>query len=178
MPLTPLRRSSSVSSLTDLVESGRWLLISSSFLPSLLVLASFKPSNSSSPFEVSSVSVWEVSGAWPPPLPSKMSPSRSVVLLAVLYIMDMLLDTSSLPSSTYILSHTRPGVHCSGPLPVSRLLLRYCDLSFPKVNFSSALDERAKRNSIEINLPNRRRASSSTRSGRCSRIVGCGASTL
>lgn len=61
-PTPPRHRLSSVFSPTDLAESGRWSLTSLSFPSSLLLLASFKHSNSSSLFEVSSVSGWEVSG--------------------------------------------------------------------------------------------------------------------
>jgi len=63
MPLAhPNHRSSSVSSPTDMVESGPLLPICSSSPSSLLAPASSKPSNSSSSHEVSSVSAWEVSG--------------------------------------------------------------------------------------------------------------------
>ena len=59
---SPLYRSSLVSSLIDLVESGRWSRISLSSVSSLSGPASFKPFTSSSPSEVSLVSAWEASG--------------------------------------------------------------------------------------------------------------------
>ena len=177
MPLTPPRhRSSLVSYPTDLAGSGRWSSISSSSLLSPLVVASFKPSGSSSPSGVFSASAWEVSGVWPPPLPSKTSLSRLVVLLVESCSRDTLADTSSPLSSTYTLSRAPPGVTSSGPVPGYLPLLPCCELFFPRAKSFSELDKRGSRNSRSP--PSQRHASSFTRSGRCSRTIGCYPSTL
>ena len=170
------RRLSLASSLTGLAESGRWSPIFSLSPPFPSAVASSKHTNSSSPFEVSSVSAWEVSGVWPPPPPSKISPSKLVVSLAALCSKDTLSDTYSLPSSTYTLSRTLPGAGSSGLVPVSPPLLPFRDVFFPRAKSSFGLEKRRKLK--PRSLASQRHVSSSTRSDRCSRIIGCYLSTL